>query len=156
MMSTLTQTTATSFVLCWSICTFGEVSRSKHFSQNDSMAFWNSGLTSYRVSGQGKWINPPHDDANGPPYFCRAVRRGVKEAGSALNDGNVPLPWEANLCQYHTHETTAPCEHSKVLSASSGDAEQLASPPTPRGSPRTSSMPGTHKKVCKPQASKRR
>lgn len=89
-------------------------------------------------------------------YFHRDIRRGVKEAGSTLDDDDVPLPWEADLCQYHTHEITVPCEGSEGLSTPSGDVEQLPLPPTPRRSPRTSSMPSMHKKVCKPQASKRR
>ncbi|GAB7325194.1 hypothetical protein MBLNU13_g09269t2 [Cladosporium sp. NU13] len=68
--------------------------------------------------GLGTWIQPPHDDANGPMYFRREVRTSVREAGSAIHDADVPMPWEDDPCQYHVHNDTAVCERKESLGES--------------------------------------
>jgi hypothetical protein len=91
-------------------------------------------------------------------YFRRDVRSGVRKAGSAIHDADIPMPWEVDLCQYHTHNDTAACERkpAKGPQTSVASLEESAPPTTPRRSPRKTASPLRQTKVCKPQAQKKR
>jgi hypothetical protein len=45
-------------------------------------------------------------------YFRRKVRSGVRNAGTAIQDPDIPMPWEVDLCKYHVYNDTAVCERN--------------------------------------------
>jgi hypothetical protein len=114
--------------------------------------------------GEGTWINAPHDDANGPVYFRRDVRRGVRKAGAALEDRDLAMPWKVDLCQYHIHETTGACERevtaevegSETQSESGSENESTALLANVKVRRSARAVARSDAKVCKSQAFRRR
>jgi len=45
-----------------------------------------------------------------------------------MEDDDVPMPWEHNICQYHKHEVTAACERKHVVVATQREFDGGASP----------------------------
>lgn len=90
-------------------------------------------------------------------YFRREVRSGVRKAGLALQDPDIPMPWEVDLCQYHTHNDMVVCERvgAEGLQSLEEPAPQSL-PVMPRRSPRTTAVLETREKMGKPQKQKKR
>ena len=65
-------------------------------------------LTSFL--GLGTWISPPHEDAFRPGDFLQDVNDGMAAAAVLLQEDDVPMPWEHDVCQYHKHDFTVKCE----------------------------------------------
>lgn len=85
--------------------------------------------------GLGTWIKTPHEDALGPEDFLQDVQAGMAAAGAALNEDDAPMPWEFDICQYHTHHATAKCER------------KIADPTSPSSSKSTTGHQG-HRYPC--------
>ena len=60
--------------------------------------------------GLGQWVRPPHDDANGPVEFLQDVISGLAAVWSEVYEEDVMMPWEENVCAYHSHQVTFRCE----------------------------------------------
>jgi hypothetical protein len=74
--------------------------------------------------GLGTWVHPPHEDASGPDDFLLDVRDGMAAAEILLQEDDVSMPWEYDICQYHKHEVTAKCERKHVVVASEWDFDE--------------------------------
>ena len=67
--------------------------------------------------GLGTWISPPHEDAFGPADFLQDVQDGMAAAAALMQEDDVPMPWEFDVCQYHKHDFTAKCERKTESTA---------------------------------------
>lgn len=61
--------------------------------------------------GKGSCIKKPHEDADGPKEFLQDVINGLALAGPEIHDEEIEMPWERNVCRYHTHSVWAQCGH---------------------------------------------
>ena len=93
--------------------------------------------------GLGTWISPPHEDAFGPSDFLQDVQDGMAAAAVLLQEGDVPMPWECNVCQYHKHDFTMECERRIEPTTIAG-----ASVPVVRGREKRYACPGAGEYGC--------